>query len=159
MAPINTHMLIRSFLIVVQPLFVGKHFETLIIVKHTSLLTQKYIARHSGSSQNPCLRCFLDEEYLWHHCIFFSNVVVCHTGRKTKVRTSPVESELTNSLPSASNASPTGLTHAPGHTVRSGTCRMKSYPIFVRGEARGPEPSDFQGMLRTRRERERRKEK
>lgn len=104
-------------------------------------------AIHSGSSQKPCLRCFLDEEYL--AIILFSNIRAIQERRK--VRTSPVESELTNNRPSASNASPTGLTHAPGHTVRSGTCRMKSYPIFVRGEARGPEPSDFQGMLRARR--------
>lgn len=103
-------------------------------------------AIHSGSSQKPSLRCFLDEEYLHHP---FKNIRAIQERRK--VRTSPVESELTNNRPSASNASPTGLTHAPGHTVRSGTCRMKSYPIFVRGEARGPEPSDFQGMLRARR--------
>lgn len=40
------------------------------------------------------------------------------TPFERRVRTSPVASELTNSLPYLSNARPTGLMHDPGHAVK-----------------------------------------
>ena len=59
--------------------------------------------------------------------------------------TSPVVSELTNSCPRESNASPTGRTHSSWHLVRSAAWTIKLYPFPAVLDAAGPLPD--QGIL------------